>query len=250
MGRSRPRHIFLSSFAPAAYLPCNASPRTPPFHNSGEMFKSIRKRDANRANAQNSTGPVTAEGKAAVARNAVKHGLTGSFHVLEGEDQQAYTALLNRFMEDEKPVGIAEIELVKKMAQYTWLSDRAIRFQEACFVILNRTPEMRAKGQAELQVRPDLERYTRYQAHHNREYQRASKELRDRRKEREKSERGFVSQKQVEAKETRAAAREARAAEMHPYQLAIAKTRAEAPKRSPKPQMDVSEAKQIAQTAP
>ena len=141
------------------------------------MFTSIRKRTANRANAQHSTGPVTAEGKATVSRNSTKHGLTGSFHVLEGEDQQAYTALLNRFMEDEKPVGIAEMELVKKMAQYTWLSERAHRLQHACFVIVNQTSEQSRNHQAELHVRPELERYLRYQAAHDRGYQRASKEL-------------------------------------------------------------------------
>ncbi len=33
--------------------------------------------NANRANSQKSTGPRTAEGKAAVSQNAVKHGLFG-----------------------------------------------------------------------------------------------------------------------------------------------------------------------------
>ena len=189
------------------------------------MFTSIRKRAANRANAQHSSGPVTSAGKETVSRNAVKHGLTGRFFVMEGEEQELYDALLNQFMEDEKPVGIGEIELVKKMAQHTWLSTRAQRFEDACFVTVSRTPEMQENGQAEMHVDSELERYTRYQAHHNREYQRASKELQDRRKEREKAERGFVSQKHAEAKEVRAEAREMRAVEAHVQRLEAAKSK-------------------------
>jgi len=41
---------------------------------------------ANRLNAQKSTGPHTAEGKAAVAQNAVKHGLLAREVVIKGED--------------------------------------------------------------------------------------------------------------------------------------------------------------------
>src|SRR5581483_6469297 len=50
------------------------------------MFLSKRKREANRANAQKSTGPLTEIGRERVSRNARKHGLTGAFEVLEGED--------------------------------------------------------------------------------------------------------------------------------------------------------------------
>ena len=39
---------------------------------------------ANRANAQKSTGPRTAEGKATVAQNAVKHGLRAEQMVIKG----------------------------------------------------------------------------------------------------------------------------------------------------------------------
>ncbi len=44
---------------------------------------------ANRRNAQKSTGPRTAEGKAVVAQNAVQHGLLAREGVLRGEDDQA-----------------------------------------------------------------------------------------------------------------------------------------------------------------
>ncbi len=46
---------------------------------------SLRQIAANRQNAQHSTGPVTDEGKDASRRNALKHGLTGSDVLLDGE---------------------------------------------------------------------------------------------------------------------------------------------------------------------
>jgi len=45
---------------------------------------------ANRQNAQKSTGPKTAEGKAAVSQNAVKHGLIASEAVITGENLADY----------------------------------------------------------------------------------------------------------------------------------------------------------------
>jgi hypothetical protein len=182
---------------------------------------------ANRENARKSSGPVTPEGKEKVCRNAVKHGLTGSFELIEGENEELFKALLAQFMEDEKPVGIGEIELVKRMAEHTWMSERANRLQAACFIIVNQTPEQKEKGQAEVLVRPELERYTRYQAHHQRCYRQASKELRERRKERLKAEIGFVSQQHAEAEERRREKREIQRDELHSYKVATAKKRFE-----------------------
>ena len=191
------------------------------------MSLNFRRLKANRANAQKSTGPTTPEGKSKVAQNRTVHGLTGAFHVLEGEDQALYDALLDQLMLDEKPVGIAEIELVKKMAEHTWLRERASRFQEACFIVMPRTPEQRANVEAEMAVRPELERYLRYQAHHDRAYARASAELLKRRKERRDLEIGFESQKSREAGETRRAARENRQVERHNIAVATAQTKLE-----------------------
>jgi hypothetical protein len=94
-------------------------------------------------------------------------------------------------MEEEKPACLAEVELVKKMAEHTWCSERASRLQEGCFLI-TRTDEQRKNLQGEVVIHPQLERFLRYQAHHDRAYQRASDELLKRRKERLKAERGFV----------------------------------------------------------
>ena len=175
------------------------------------MFTSLRKRNANRANAQKSTGPLTEIGRERVSRNARKHGLTGAFEVLEGEDQEMFDGLLNRLMEEEKPACLAEIELVKKMAEHTWCSERASRLQEGCFII-SRTDEQRRNLEGQAVIDPQLERFMRYQAHHDRAYARASAELLKRRKERLLAERGFVSQQRAEQ-------REKRCEEVHVYRV-------------------------------
>src|SRR5438552_2753171 len=55
------------------------------------MLVSERKRQANRLNAQKSTGPRSAEGKDKVSQNALTHGLTAEKHtVLPGEDAGEY----------------------------------------------------------------------------------------------------------------------------------------------------------------
>ena len=184
------------------------------------MFFSSRKLAANRANAQKSSGPVTPAGKANSASNSRKHGLTGRFTVMPGENQEAFDNLFEQFMQDEKPVGSVEVELVRKMAEYTWLRERAARCQEACFVVMPQTPEQAENDEAEVRVRPELERYLRYQSHHDRAYQRAAAELLKRQKERRLVERGFVSQERAEAEETRKA-------EIHIYKVLGAKARAE-----------------------
>ena len=47
---------------------------------------------ANRNNSQKSTGPQTAEGKAVVSQNAVKHGLFAAEAVITGENPADYEA--------------------------------------------------------------------------------------------------------------------------------------------------------------
>ena len=173
-------------------------------------------RKANRANAQKSRGPVSQTGKAIVSQNATKHGLCGAFHVLAWEEQQDYDNLLNGLMADEKPVGTAEVELVVKMAEHTWLAKRSLRMQEACFSMEETTDEQKARDEQAVGIRADLPDYLRYHTTHDRAYQRASKELRERRKERQIAERGFASQKRAEAEE-------ARKAERHAVAMATAK---------------------------
>jgi hypothetical protein len=175
---------------------------------------------ANRRNAQKSTGPTSPAGRATVSQNAVRHGLAGSFRVLPCESQEMYDRFLNQLIEDEKPVGLAEVELVKKMAEHTWLAKRALRFQERMFVVSEQTPEHKAADGFEVGIRPELERFIRYHTTHDRAYQRASKELRERQKERRLAEIGFAREKRAQAEETRRA-------EVHVHKVKAAKAHAE-----------------------
>jgi hypothetical protein len=185
------------------------------------MSISDRKLAANRENAQHSHGPVTPEGKAISSQNATKHGLCGRFKVLAGENQAAFDELFNQFVKDEQPVGSVEVELVRRMAEYSWLRDRASRFQTACFHVADPTPELTNAGKADIGFSPELERFLRYQAHFDRGFSRASAELQKRRKERRLQEAGFVSQKRAEAEEQRKT-------ELHPVKVRTANARAEA----------------------
>ncbi|MBV8898420.1 MAG: hypothetical protein JO051_18025 [Acidobacteriaceae bacterium] len=182
------------------------------------MSISDRKLEANRANAQKSSGPATQAGLEKSSRNAVKHGLTGCFRVLPYESQEDFDYLLNEFVEAEKPVGAVEFQLVRKMAEFTWLGARCVRMQEGC-ITETQTPEQKAAGLTQSSVSYEIDRYIRYQAAHDRAYQRASKELQDRRKQRLIAERGFVSQKRTEADQERKA-------ELHQYKVAAAKAHA------------------------
>jgi len=59
-----------------------------------------RRVDANRRNAQLSTGPRTPQGKAAVRYNGLRHGLTARHAVLAGEDPADFEDTIRAF-EDE-----------------------------------------------------------------------------------------------------------------------------------------------------
>jgi hypothetical protein len=83
-----------------------------------------RQIEANRRNAQKSTGPRTKEGKERSRFNGVKHGMTATFDILPGEDAEAYRERLDAFMADFKPRDAFERELVEQIVQASWLLDR------------------------------------------------------------------------------------------------------------------------------
>lgn len=81
--------------------------------------------NANRQNAQKSTGPRTAEGKAAVSQNAVKHGLFAVQDVLTVENQAEFDQLREEMLAELSPVGSVESLLAQRAVSLAWRLRRA-----------------------------------------------------------------------------------------------------------------------------
>jgi len=80
--------------------------------------------EANRRNAQKSTGPRTAEGKDRSRFNGVKHGMTAKFDVLPGEDAQEFTGRIDAWTADLKPRNQLERDLIERAARVSWQLER------------------------------------------------------------------------------------------------------------------------------
>jgi hypothetical protein len=76
--------------------------------------------NANRANAQLSTGPRTPEGKSNSALNALTTGLTGRTVLLASDDLAAYQAHVDRFVTAHQPATDHERALVQSIADTEW----------------------------------------------------------------------------------------------------------------------------------
>ena len=84
---------------------------------------------ANRKNATKSTGPKTPEGKAKVAQNATKHGLTATTDVIKGESQEQFDAHKQGFLDALNPKNAVENFLADRIVNLAWRLKRAERIQ-------------------------------------------------------------------------------------------------------------------------
>ena len=90
---------------------------------------------ANRANAQRSTGPATAEGKLAASRNAQSHGLTSRQALLPGESAEAYQSHLHACQQRYQPQDEFQHRLVTELASLTWRIDRVPVFEASLIAL-------------------------------------------------------------------------------------------------------------------
>jgi hypothetical protein len=99
--------------------------------------------EANRRNAQKSTGPATDAGKSKAKFNALKHGMTAQVAVLPHEDAQSYEQLRQALIEDYQPGGAGEETLVELVAVNYWRLLRARRLETASLNLQVRTVKRR-----------------------------------------------------------------------------------------------------------
>jgi hypothetical protein len=90
-------------------------------------MSSAAKALANRQNSLQSTGPVTAAGKAASSQDAMRHGLTSKQIVLPGEDADPYDELRQDLLATYVPANACEALLVEELATASWRLLRARR---------------------------------------------------------------------------------------------------------------------------
>src|SRR5260221_7238804 len=90
-----------------------------------------RQAEANRKNAQHSTGPTTPEGRAAVRLNGLKHGLCAETIVVPGEDPAEFEALLNAYRAEYQPATPSAEFLVRQVAMADWRLMRLHRVEAA-----------------------------------------------------------------------------------------------------------------------
>jgi hypothetical protein len=97
-------------------------------------MSSEHRSEINRANAQHSTGPRSAEGKARTRLNAVRHGLRSKSVLMPGENPEEYYELKTKMLAEWKPQGTTEEFQVEQMLQNQWRLRRIALMEQDLFV--------------------------------------------------------------------------------------------------------------------
>jgi hypothetical protein len=96
---------------------------------------SLKQIEANRRNAQKSTGPITQEGKLQSRCNTVRHGLTAETVIGALEDAEDYKAFEAGIIGDYDAQSAVERELVLRLASLLWRLRRATVIETGLFEI-------------------------------------------------------------------------------------------------------------------
>ncbi|HUQ91690.1 MAG TPA: hypothetical protein VM120_08410 [Bryobacteraceae bacterium] len=96
--------------------------------------------DANRHNASKSTDPKTDQGKARVAQNGVKHGLSSRHLIIRPEEKEEFTVFLAGLLKSFQPKDAAEHTFFDQMADAAWNLRRVAKLESELYVKANGDP--------------------------------------------------------------------------------------------------------------
>jgi hypothetical protein len=96
---------------------------------------SPRQLEANRRNAQKSTGPRTEAGKKAVRLNARRHDLTGHVSILHGADRTAIETFCKGIISSLSPGSVLEMQLARAIAEAQWRLNRSRAIEDNFFAL-------------------------------------------------------------------------------------------------------------------
>src|SRR5216684_9378646 len=85
--------------------------------------------NANRLNAQKSTGPTSPEGRARSSLNALKSGIDAWSHIIPGEDPAELEALTAAFHQHYQPSDPIQLSLVDTLISTEWIRRRLRRIE-------------------------------------------------------------------------------------------------------------------------
>jgi hypothetical protein len=100
------------------------------------IMSSTAQIQANRQNAQKSTGPTSIEGKAISAKNAVKHGLFSIETVIKGENWEDFNLFREKLLDEFAPEGAVEVMLAERIVSIGWRLKRIVRIQDQVFDVM------------------------------------------------------------------------------------------------------------------
>jgi len=89
----------------------------------------LKQIEANRRNAQKSTGPTSETGKAVSRLNALQSGIDAKLAVIPGEDKNGLKELADSFYRDHQPATAMEQAILDGIIRDTWLLQRFFRIE-------------------------------------------------------------------------------------------------------------------------
>jgi len=128
----------------------------------------------NRANSQHSTGPRTEAGKLRSSLNALTHGLTSRTVLLPSEDPADHERHVQDFLDEYKPQGPTERQLVQEMIDTAWRLNRVPALETELLARAKNPPTPEAAIEFDIvDAQKAIERMALYSSRLSRQFQKA-----------------------------------------------------------------------------